>query len=214
MGREDWYRNETWNEEISAAFFEKLKKSRSQKTQNLKIQAYYLLDKHPEISIELIDYARKNCPDEFYEQEFCLYESQVYDKLGKYDLALEKALESIKWRNKHPGHKTNNIYWLARLVLKRNKIELYKAALDILEEEREPTPFPSHEYEYFGLTSILINRINGDTSSVERAKKAVEWASMDKNLLQNPRKRYLGVFKRKPDWPHDEIQKIANSKSK
>lgn len=37
MSSEDWYRNEIWNDEIEEAFFKKLSRARSQKSQYLKI---------------------------------------------------------------------------------------------------------------------------------------------------------------------------------
>ncbi|WP_192814656.1 hypothetical protein [Treponema pedis] len=51
MADENWYRNEVWNDEIQKRFTDKLNKARSQKTQYLKIQAFYLLDKYPNIWI-------------------------------------------------------------------------------------------------------------------------------------------------------------------
>lgn len=83
MGSEDWYRNDEWNHEIEEIFFKKLGRSRSQKTQYLKIQAGYLVESHPDIVLRLAEYARINCPDEFWEQEFCLYESKALYKHGR-----------------------------------------------------------------------------------------------------------------------------------
>jgi hypothetical protein len=68
MGSEDWYRNQEWNQEIEESFFEKLKRSRSQKAQYLLIQAYYLVESHPDVVLRLAEYERRNCPDERWEQ--------------------------------------------------------------------------------------------------------------------------------------------------
>lgn len=55
MASEDWYRNERWGQEIEEDFFAKLKRSRSQKTQYVKIQAGYLIENYPEITLRLLN---------------------------------------------------------------------------------------------------------------------------------------------------------------
>jgi hypothetical protein len=45
MSSDDWYRNQTWSEDIEAAFNAKLARSRSQKAQYLRIQGSILKDR-------------------------------------------------------------------------------------------------------------------------------------------------------------------------
>ena len=53
MSREDWYRNEEWNEEIEEAFFVKLKRAR-RKEQYLRIQASIIAPIYPNIALSLL----------------------------------------------------------------------------------------------------------------------------------------------------------------
>ncbi len=210
MASEDWYRNEKWNEEIEEAFFVKLKRSRSQKTQYLKIQAGYLVGNYPEVTLRLIKYARENCPDEFWEQDFCLYESKAHYRLTKYEKAISCAYLSVEWRIKKPNHKTEIPYWLSELVLRTESAKDYEKSLDILLKLHHPSPFPITEFYFHGYTSLLSYRLGNIRVAKPEAALALSWAEKDENLLQNKPKRKLGVFKKKLDWPYSEIVLIAN----
>ncbi len=208
MSKEDWYRNETWDINIENSFFEKLKKSRTQKSQYLKIQAFYLLNIEPDVSLRLISYARENCPDEFWEQEFYLFESKILYKKKLLDDALEKAYKSLEWRIKKPGTQTEIIYWLCELVLRMKKKSDYVKCLESMINLHRETPFPIIEYKYHAFASLILLEMQELEKAKIEAKLAIEWASKDKNLLQNERKRKYGVFQQKPDWPYDELEKI------
>ena len=118
---DDWYRNKKWNNRIECVFKDKLEKSGSAKVQYLKIQASYLVAKKPEVALRLIEYARAIKEDDFWEQELCLYESKCLYNLKENVKALEKVYESIEWRRKKSNVQTDNIYWLAELVLRLKK---------------------------------------------------------------------------------------------
>jgi hypothetical protein len=54
MSRDDWFRNESWNADIQAAFDAKLRRAHD-KTQRLRIQAIHLIKTHPDVALALID---------------------------------------------------------------------------------------------------------------------------------------------------------------
>jgi hypothetical protein len=157
MADENWYRNKIWNDKIEKYFMDKLNKARSQKVQYIKIQTFYLLAKYPSIALKLIKYSREIKIDEFWEQEYCLYESKAFYALKEYSLALEKAFESIEWRRKKPCVRTENIYWLAELVLRTKQKNEYQKSINIMKEMYEETPFPIDKYRYHGFNALLLN---------------------------------------------------------
>ena len=209
MADENWYRNKIWNDEIEKYFMDKLNKARSQKVQYIKIQTFYLLAKYPSIALKLIKYSREIKIDEFWEQEYCLYESKAFYALKEYSLALEKAFESIEWRRKKPCVRTENIYWLAELVLRTKQKNEYQKSINIMKEMYEETPFPIDKYRYHGFNALLLNELGYKNDAISESRIALEWANRDKNLLDNMRKRKYGLVKSKLDWPYMELQKLS-----
>lgn len=55
MGRDDWWRNTSWNEDIEAAFFNKFARARN-KSFYLRNQARFLASSHPEVALRLLDH--------------------------------------------------------------------------------------------------------------------------------------------------------------
>lgn len=52
-----WYRNEDWSSEIAADFERRLARSRHQKAQNLALQGYHLIPRHPVVARDLLERA-------------------------------------------------------------------------------------------------------------------------------------------------------------
>lgn len=209
MSAEDWYRNKSWNKDIEEAFFNKLSRSRSQKPQYLKVQASCLVDSHPEVVVKLSKFFRENCPDDFWEQELCLYESKALRNLEENDLAISKAKESLDWREKKPNIQTHIPYWFAELVLKLGASKEYKNSLAALENFHQESPFPLTQFHFFGYSAILLSRLGNTDSAKPLALEALSWAKKDKNMLQNICKQRFGLFKRESAWPLSEIKDIA-----
>ncbi|MCG8521896.1 MAG: hypothetical protein MI744_06795 [Pseudomonadales bacterium] len=87
----------------------------------------------------------------------------------------------------------------------------YASALEALEEFHEDTPFPITQFYFYGYSAILLNRLGENSLAIPLAAKALDWASKDKNLLQNPRKRKFGLLKQNSVWPISEIERIASA---
>jgi len=49
-----WYRNEDWSDAIAGDFERRLARSRHQKAQNLSLQGYHLIPRHPDVARELL----------------------------------------------------------------------------------------------------------------------------------------------------------------
>src|SRR5438094_9240578 len=54
MGRDDWWHNTSWNEDIEAAFFKKYARARN-KSFYLRNQARFLASSCPEVALRLLD---------------------------------------------------------------------------------------------------------------------------------------------------------------
>lgn len=53
----EWYRNSDWTDEIAADFEKRLVRSRHQKAQNLTLQGYHLIARHPAVACDLLQRA-------------------------------------------------------------------------------------------------------------------------------------------------------------
>jgi hypothetical protein len=102
-------------------------------------------------------------------------------------LALPLALPS-RWLC---NFKTEIPYWLAELVLKTNKSEHYLSCLEHLVELHSLSPFPLLEFRFHGYSALLLFGLGESEKARTEAIKAIDWASRDRNLLQNERKRKL-----------------------
>jgi hypothetical protein len=211
MANDDWFRNKKWSPKIENDFFEKLKRARTQKTQYLKIQAHYLLRNHPDVVLRLVKYARENCPDITWEQDFCLYESRALFELGAIENSIERAFKSIEYRIKQPHYQTEIPYWLAELALRTKRYEYYGKCLESLLGLHHETPIPEIEYKFHGYSALLLAELGETERAKAEAVSAIDWASRDKNLLQNERKRRLGIIRQKSGWPYDDIKKVSQS---
>jgi len=54
MAKPEWFRNEDWSPTVEAHFFQKLARARD-KAQYLKLQAYHLTQRHPEVALTLLE---------------------------------------------------------------------------------------------------------------------------------------------------------------
>ncbi len=91
-GRDDWYRNETWSQDIEDAFLYKLGRSRSSKDQHLSIQISYLDSQFPKEALRLAELFHEICGDVvgFSLQRVLLAEATAHMALMQRESALQK----------------------------------------------------------------------------------------------------------------------------
>src|SRR5690242_9822136 len=118
MSSRDWFRNETWNESIEAAFFAKLARARD-KPQYLVIQAIHLLSSHPEISLRLLNkYFELN--DRFHQTRAFDAQAEAYLRLNDVEHAISSYKESLRAEKTVGGVQTRAWVELPFLVATRN----------------------------------------------------------------------------------------------
>ncbi|MFT5137848.1 MAG: hypothetical protein ACI9VI_002579 [Candidatus Azotimanducaceae bacterium] len=89
LSSDDWYRNNKWNDEVEMLFYEKLKRARSQKYQYIVIQASYLTDSFPVISLRLIKEYFETRTDKFEDARAYWSQSLAFMAIGEMDMAME-----------------------------------------------------------------------------------------------------------------------------
>lgn len=83
-----WYRNTDWSDAIAADFERRLVRSRQQKAQNLSLQGWHLIARHPAVAVSLLERAIA-IGDEFETPRALLYLATAKVVLGDIDGALE-----------------------------------------------------------------------------------------------------------------------------
>jgi tetratricopeptide (TPR) repeat protein len=101
MGREDWYRSETWNADIEAAFYAKLRRAR-QKSQYLRIQACHLASTAPTVALRLLD-EYFALGDSFDDAQANVDRATAYLVLGDVDAAVAAYEAALKCERLRPN---------------------------------------------------------------------------------------------------------------
>lgn len=132
MSNDDWYRNQTWSDEIEAAFNAKLARSRSQKAQYLRIQGSILKDAFPAAAIQLLRRCIEQGED-FHIAHAYLDMAHAQYVSGDIEAALGFLEDAMNQQRRQPMFRTSAPYDYAMLVALHEREERYDQALSILD---------------------------------------------------------------------------------
>lgn len=99
----EWYRNADWCGEISADFERRLARSRHQKAQNLSLQGYHLIEKHPDVARDLLQRAVA-LADDFETPRALSNLAKAQLALRDVDGALESIEQALEWKIERPNN--------------------------------------------------------------------------------------------------------------
>lgn len=176
MSSEDWYRNTEWNDEIKQAFFARLKRSRSQRDQNLEIQAGTLLPTHPEVALELIDLYFETRKESFTDARAHDVRAEAHLRLGNIPGAIVAFKDALAHERKHPTFLTHAIFDFAMLVATHKITSEYDDALAGLQARGDRLHFPAHIFEWHAAHSIILEDRGELDQAAEHAQVALEAA--------------------------------------
>lgn len=171
MGRDDWYRNTTWNAEIEAEFDQKLRRAR-EKFQYLRIQALYLTENYPEVALRLLEQYFSLGENVDMAQAY-LQRAQALSVLNDFDGAFasyEAALEQERCR---PNSKTQAYLDFPCLVLETKRESLYSRALEVLNTHSERPMFPIDRFRAHGARALLVHHFDRKDEARAEAELAM-----------------------------------------
>lgn len=208
MGRDDWYRNDDWNPDIEAAFFGRLKKSRSERAQYLKIQAQYLTTTHPEVALSLIQRYFET-GDDFLIAPAHVIEAEACKTLGLIDEAIESYRLALKQEEVFPYVQTSANVDLALLIAKQGRKKLYTLAAGLLQRSEPGVPFHRLEFESQAALALMARDEGNHEAAAEHASIALEHAkSTNSGLRYHPT---VGLVGDAETELRKELESMANS---
>jgi len=218
MGRHDWYRNETWNDEIAAAFEARLDRSRgdSNKAQYLRIQAGYLLNSSYTqtqlAGLLLMERLVTNYPQEQFETIFAQEQlGDYYLNIGNYEKAehyFRNVVKYCKRRRSTSGTSGMADLQLAKTILSSDQTGKFEEAYKLVTSFRiSELVFNSNRFDYAELAAKLCFKMNKKAEAKKYAKQALELAKITEPDLS--RHKTLGLVNVN-DEQLNELKKISS----
>src|SRR5258708_26192781 len=183
MGRDDWWRNTSWSEDIEAAFFNKFARARN-KSFYLRNQARFLESSHPEVALRLLDHYFALGADSS-EAEAHFYRARAHVALRSMDAAVI-AFEAVLAREDAvPNFRTWAFHELPVLIATERMSARYDSAIQVLMKHKDWLTFPIQLYQWHGALALILHA-QGQTSEAENeAKQALDAAKMTHSGFQH-----------------------------
>jgi tetratricopeptide (TPR) repeat protein len=182
MGRDDWWRNTSWSEDIEAAFFNKFARARN-KSFYLRNQARFLASNHPEVALRLLDQYFALGADSS-EAEAHFYRARAHVALRSMDAAVI-AFEAVLAREEAvPNFRTWAFHELPVLIATERMSAHYDRAIEVLMKHRNWLTFPVQHYQWHGALALILHEQGQTLEAANEAKQALEAAKMTDSGFQ------------------------------
>ena len=155
MGKDDWYRNTEWNEEIESKFFAKLKRSRSQRDQYIVIQALALTKQYPEVSLCLVDFYFESRKNKFDDMRALVARADALLELGDIKKAMEAYRDVLAKEEEFPNHLSNTYVQYPYIVATRSIESEYEFALIVLKKHVSRLIFPIEHFMWHAARALI-----------------------------------------------------------
>ena len=208
MSRDNWYRNVTWNAEIEEHFFEKLRRSRSQRDQYVVLQAAALVRSHPEQTIRLIDYYFETRTDTFDDIRAHNARAEALVAMGQTGAAIEAYKAVLQCEAILPSFRTNARVDLPFLIAQERVESEYEYALQLLDSAaRESNPFPLYWFRLHAAFASILSATGAIARAKEHATAAV--VAAQKTATPLPHHPRLGLVDERQNSVLREMYRIG-----
>jgi tetratricopeptide (TPR) repeat protein len=175
LGRDDWFRNASWDPEIEATFMARLRRARD-KSQYLRIQASYLTGVAPEVALRLLAHYFQ-LGEHFDQAQAHVDRARAYITLGNLDAAIASYEAALERERVYPQLQTQAHLNFPLLIVMRRLPELYSRALAILDATQSRLMFPIDRYLAHGTRALILDEWGNREEARESAALALAAAS-------------------------------------
>jgi tetratricopeptide (TPR) repeat protein len=166
VGRDDWFRNTSWNREIEDAFYKKLARAKD-KYQYLRIQASLLGSGYPEVALRLLD-EYFALGDHLDAAQAHVQRAAAYLCLNQTDSAVLAYEAALAREVIFPNLRTRACLELPFLVATRRLSQYYERAIALLEANKDDLVFPADRFTW-NCALALIRSEQGDRQGAREA---------------------------------------------
>jgi len=199
--KNEWYRNTTWNEHIASLFEARLARSRSSKSEYLRIQSLMLAETRirelAPVALNLAArYFQLNASLAFATQVY-LTKAFAYETLGQLELAVQAYRDATQSESTRPNVRDYAHIRFLWFVANHQLEDYYLEAVDSSKKNMRDTDliFPLNQYRFFAALACIQDDLGDD----------IEAAHMAKNALFALKQR-IGPFEQYPELGLAQIQ--------
>jgi tetratricopeptide (TPR) repeat protein len=171
MTKHDWYRNTTWNEEIEARFFDKLRRARG-KEQYLRIQAGALATSYPAVALRLLDEYFK-LKDDFDHAQAYVDRARAYLAQGNLPQAIQSYEAALAREEKFPNRETYAYLEYPFLVAVQRLEDYYERSVEILGRFHSRLTFPVDHFRWHAAAALILVALGNLTEARQHAARAL-----------------------------------------
>jgi len=192
---QDWFRQTAWTPEVEREFFARLKRTRTQRSQKLVVQAWTLSRQSSprewEAALALLDLFFQEHSDPLFLANAHTARAEAYLRLNRRAEAFASYREAIEAMRRYPNVINNSYIDYAWHVARLGMTSEFDSALKVLREFHEKVgndlTFPANAYIYFGALAMMAHALGHDAD-------AQRWASQGLAAA----KKVEGPFTRHP----------------
>lgn len=207
MSKRDWFRNETWDAGIEAAFEARLNRARD-KVQPLKLQALHLARSRPEVALRLLDRYFRSGDTLHLAAAFAIQAEariaigDVASAANSYELALAREAEWPQLKT----IKTNSFLDYPLLVAEHRLTDRYDNALRVLEVRRSDCAFPVQHFIWHAARALIRCAQGATADAAAEARSAI--AAADETSSGFRYHQSLGLVGAEHDQLKEQLRRL------
>jgi len=205
----EWFRNKRWSTEIEQSFFTRLARSRTQRDQNLVIQAVELVDSRHDVALRLIEVYFESRTEPFHDSRAWNAKASALQRLGEIEASVEAYRSTLEVEASQPGVQTGARVEYPYLVALHQIKKHYSHALETAEANSNDIAFPINRFKLCAARAIIL----GSLGRLALAKAAAEEAlrAADETQSEFRHHRQLGLVRDDHKDAMSQLRRIASA---